>query len=213
MKSHRIAYGKSRPAPDDLTKSTIVAEGDRTIATYRPEIEALFTGLGDAIRCFEALQQRRLKLYPQLLAEVPAMARRGWFISGYFGSSEIDELASICGTVIPAALDRRIADMYRSSLAEHGKSLTHDYPTRTFAIQPAIAAHERREYALSVPIFFAQAEGIFYDRAQKYIFRNEKGKNIRDAAKKQLAALAQDIDPHDTFSRLTEIMWQPFANA
>lgn len=140
------------------------------------------------------------------------MGQRGWFVSGYFGLSEIVELASICGTVIPDALDRHVADMYRTSVAEHGESLSRDYPTRTFAIQPAVAAHQRREYALSVPIFFAQAEGIFYDRAQKYIFRKEKGQNIRDAATKQLAAFAQAIEPYDTFSRFMQIMWQPFAD-
>jgi hypothetical protein len=132
-----------------------------------PQIVALLTGFGQAICALEVWRQRRLKLYPQLLAEVPALTRRSWFISGYFGLSEIEELARICGTVTPDVLDSHVANMYRTSLAEHGESLLHDYPTRVFAIQPAIAAHERQEYALSVQTFLTQADGICYDRAKK----------------------------------------------
>jgi hypothetical protein len=192
---------------------TIGADVARTVTTHRPQIEALFTSLGEAIRSFEAGHQQRLTLYPQLFAQVAPLAQRGWFISGYFGLSEMMELAGICSTVTPDALDRRVADMYRASLAEHVESLSRDYATRSFAIQPAINAHGRCEYALSVPIFFAQAEGIFFDRAREYIFRKEHGRNIRDEAQKQLAALAQEIEPYDGFSRFMEIMWRPFVDA
>jgi hypothetical protein len=140
---------------------TIGADVARTVTTHRPQIEALFTSLGEAIRSFEAGHQQRLTLYPQLFAQVAPLAQRGWFISGYFGLSEMMELAGICSTVTPDALDRRVADMYRASLAEHVESLSRDYATRSFAIQPAINAHGRCEYALSVPIFFAQAKGFF----------------------------------------------------
>ena len=192
---------------------TIGAEVARTVTTFQPQTEAFFTSLGEAIRSFEAGHQQRLTLYPQLFAQVAPLAQRGWFISGYFGLSEIMELADICSTVTPDALDQRVADMYRASLAEHAASLSSDYPTRTFAIQPAVDAHSRHEYALSVPIFFAQAEGIFYDRTREYIFRKENGRNIRDEAQKQLAALAQAIEPYGSLSRFMEIMWRPFAYA
>ncbi len=192
---------------------TIGANAARTVTTYRPQIEAFFTILGEAVRSFEAGHQQRLALYPQLFPQVAPLAQRGWFISGYFGLSEIVELARICGTATPDALDQRVADMYRASLTEHAESLSCDHAARTFAIQPAIDAHGRCEYALSVPIFFAQADGIFYDRAREYIFRKEHGRNIRDEAQKQLAALAQAIKPYDSFSQFMEIMWQPFADA
>jgi hypothetical protein len=191
---------------------TIEAGVARTVTTYRPQIEAILTSLGEAIRSFEAGHQQKLTLYSQLYAQVVPLARRGWFISGYFGLSEIMELASICGTATLDDLDRRVADMYRSSMVDHTESLSRDYATRTFAIQPAIDAHGRCEYALSVPIFFAQAEGIFYDRTREYIFRKEHGRDIRDEAQKQLGALAQAIEPYDSFSRFMEIMWRPFAD-
>src|ERR1700687_4183931 len=82
---------------------TIEAEVARTVTTYRPQIEAFRTSLGEAIRSFEAGHQQRLTLYPQLFAQVTPLAQRGWFISGYFGLSEIMELANICGTATPDA--------------------------------------------------------------------------------------------------------------
>ena len=185
----------------------------RTVETYGPQLEAIFGAIGGAILSLHAAQQQSLTLYPKLLAEVVPLAQRGWFVSGYFGLSEIMELASTCGTVTTDVLDARVADMYRSSLVEHLDSLARDYAARTFAIKPAVEAHTRGDYALSVPIFFVQAEGIFHDRENKYIFRKEDGRDIRDVAQDQLALIQKlDPTPYASFSRFMEIMWRPFAD-
>jgi len=88
--------------------------------------------------------------------------------------SEIMELAQRCDGITENEIDKCVADMYRSSFDEHGVSLIEDYSHRVFAIKPAIDAHRRGEYALSVPMFFAQAEGISFEALNKYIFTNTK---------------------------------------
>lgn len=171
-----------------------------------------------AIR-FQEDMKARAELYPKLLAVLPPLAKRGWFISGSFGMSEIMELAQRCESMSDSELDNWVASMYRSSFVEHGTSLIEKYPQRSFAIKPAIDAHNRGEYALSVPVFFAQAEGISFDTLNKYIFTNTKApggvdENIRAAALERLKGSKANQDMADPFNMLytfMEIMWTPFA--
>lgn len=155
----------------------------------------------------------RAELYPQLRTVVKPLAKRGWFVSGYFGISEVEALALQCESMAEVELDCAVCAMYRDSLDEHGFDLLRDYPQRAFAIKPAIDAHNRGEYALSVPLFFAQAEGISIAAIDKYIFSNAKQPgdidgNIKAAAKERLERAVND--PYDTLSIFMEIMWLPF---
>lgn len=170
-----------------------------------------------AIRFQEAVKERS-ELYPKLRAVLPSLAKRGWFISGNFGMSEIMRLAQRCDGMAQSELDNYVADMYRSSFDEHGISLIENYPHRGFAIKPAIDAHRRGEYALSVPMFFAQAEGISFEALNKYIFTNSKAQggvdeNIRAAALERINGSKANQHESDPFMLCTfmEIMWTPFA--
>jgi len=133
--------------------------------------------------------------------------------------SEIVPLARQCGEVSDADLDAVVASMYRSSIDEHVVALLATYPERAFAIKPALEAHHRGEYALSVPVFFAQAEGICFAALNKYIFTNAKVKggidsNIKAAAKERLDRVGKPFDsaqPFDRLSTFMEIMWLPFS--
>lgn len=159
------------------------------------------------------------RLYPKMKDSVGPLAARGWFISGYFGMSEFLELGVQCETASIDVLERYIADMYRSSVDEHMSDLIRDYPQRAFAIKPAVDAHNRGEYALSVPLFFAQAEGISFSAIKKFIFKNGRSKgdvneNIKDAAMLRLKAIKDSEDSAEAdgmMSTLVEIMWIPFA--
>lgn len=210
------------PAPEQLANyisrftdllRALDSEVDRTVETYRPQIEELCATFGSAIHHLYQWQEQKAALYPKLSSALIPMIQRNWFISGYFGLSEISELSHLCGTLTEDMLDSRIADMYRNSMAEHVTCLVHDYPARAFVIQPATDAHARGEYALSVPIFFVQADGISYDRVKKYIFRKESGQNIQNVARAKLETLAQQIMPYDSFSRFMEMMWRSLTGA
>jgi len=76
--------------------------------------------------------------------------------------------------------------MYASSIFEHAEDIIKDNMDREFAIRPAVNAHKRGEYALSVPIFFAQAEGILSKKREKYLFFGDDSKRIYSLAKEKL---------------------------
>lgn len=166
-----------------------------------------------------AQQRGSPDLFPELKDVLARLAKEGWFVSGYFGLSEISDLDNHCVRVANSEWNSLMAGMYRSSLKEHCESLIKDYPQRAFAIKPAIEAHNRGEYALSVPVFYAQAEGICFDALGKYIFMNKKGpggvdENIKSTALERIRQ-GQLHDPANLagplLSAFTEFMWLPFA--
>ena len=173
----------------------------------------------NAALAFNEAAKVQAELYPKLRDSTGPLAKRGWFVSGNFGMSEIMELARQCGSVSDAELDSIVAEMYRNSVDELGASLLQDYPERAFAIKPALDAHNRGEHALSVPIFFSQAEGICFTALKKYIFTNGKSsggidENIKFTAKERLEGMKKpddDSNPYAALSMFMEIMWLPFA--
>lgn len=176
-------------------------------------------GMQEIVVGFQNYVETTTRLYPKVKNAAGPLAARGWFISGYFGTSEFMGLGMQCETASVDELERYVADMYRSSVDEHMRDLIREYPQRAFAIKPAVDAHNRGEYALSVPLFFTQAEGISIAAINKYIFKNGRSKgdvdeNIKDAAMLRLKAIKDlegSAEAHRMMSTLVEIMWIPFA--
>lgn len=55
-------------------------------------------------------------------------------------------------------------------------SLNGQLPHRSRFLESAFAAHARRDYAASVPLFLAQADGICHELTGKQLYRRVKGK-------------------------------------
>jgi hypothetical protein len=211
--------------PDEWAamREFIITGLERMSHENRDAIEAGLSRFAEGMQEFAAGIQHYVETttsrYPKLKDASGSLAERGWFISGYFGMSEFLGLGMQCETASVDELERYVADMYRSSIDEHMRDLIRDYPQRAFAIKPAVDAHNRGEYALSVPLFFTQAEGISFATINKYIFKNGKSKgdvdeNIKDAAMLRLKAIKDSEDSVGVYgmtSKLVEIMWIPFA--
>lgn len=195
---------------------------ERKFHANRDAIEAglrkFAEGMQEAAVGFQRYVETTTRLYPKVKDAAAPLAARGWFISMYFGTSEFMGLGLKCEDASVDELERYVADMYRSSVDEHAGDLIRDYPERAFAIKPAVDAHNRGEYALSVPLFFAQAEGISLAAIDKYIFKNGRSKgdvdeNIKEAAMLRLKAIKDSDDSTQAYgmmSTLVEIMWIPF---
>ena len=128
----------------------------------------------------------RIQVYPHLINKLPEYAKQGWFVSSYFGFSELDDLALQAGQLSADQTDQFLAGMYRSSLREHAANIIRDNPKRAFVVEPAVAAHERGEYALSVLAFFAQADGVLSQQAGKELFQGNENERLSAFAREQL---------------------------
>ncbi|MFM0729336.1 hypothetical protein PQQ52_02415 [Paraburkholderia sediminicola] len=153
----------------------------------------------------------RMEVYPELANCALSLAKRGWFMSGYFALSELDQLArqAASGTSLED-LETLLAKLYTEDLTHHLESIIAEHPARAFAIRPAVDAHLRSEYALSVPLFFAQAEGVCFENAKKYLFQGQSEERVAHVAQLELAALAaapSDNPVMGFYSLLYEMMW------
>lgn len=161
---------------------------------------------------FYRAYRERLQSYPNLAPRVESLAKRGWFVSTYFGLSEIDQVAALTDAD-NQILDKFIEQAYRDSLEEHTRQILQRYPEREFAIRPALNAHLRGEYALSVPVFFAQADGICASTVGKHLFRGKPGGegHISSLAADQVAKLeeGEERESLDIFTLLHLALWAP----
>lgn len=191
-------------------------ENRTEVEQQNPATQSLIFGLQklgltieNAIAQFRTAFEERMKLYPKLHAQVLPLARRGWFLSGAMGISDLMALADVCETSTADDLDAHVAALYRSDIKVQMKEILQTYPHRAFALHPALEAHQRGEYALSVPIFFAQADGIAFEDSKRYLFLNKKGEALRDVAAEELKAL--EAGAPTPLILLEMMMWQPLA--
>ena len=164
-----------------------------------------------------AQSDARMEVYPELTGCALSLARRGWFMSGYFALSELDQLARQAARERQAAsgetleeLETLLEKLYTEDLISHLDSIIAEHPARAFAIRPAVDAHLRGEYALSVPLFFAQAEGICFDNARKYLFQGQSEERVAHVAQLEPEALSATPSGNPVigfYSLLYEIMW------
>lgn len=188
-----------------------IEQNQPLLASIATSMQRLATeAVGFALRVHSNFDVR-MAVYPELANCVLPLAERGWFISGYFALSELDQLArqAASGGSLED-LEALLARLYSEDLSHHLDSIIATHPARAFAIRPAVDAHLRGEYALSVPLFFAQAEGVCFENAKKYLFQGQPEERVAHVAQLELAALA--AAPSDNpilgfYSLLDGIMW------
>ncbi|WP_293779747.1 hypothetical protein [uncultured Oxalicibacterium sp.] len=116
----------------------------------------------------------RIEQYPQFLTLIPLLAQRGWFVSGSFALSQIDELAMSARESSIEQVENKIFALYDENIEWLGEVLVHSVPSKAFLIQPAIAAHQRGEFAVSIPLFFILSDGVCFETVQRYVFQARK---------------------------------------
>ena len=154
--------------------------------------------------------KERLSIYPSLKNEILPLAKNGWFISKHFGFSELDTLAQIAGKS-PTMLGAMMAKLYREDISDHLHSIVQEYPSKEFVLKPAIYAHLRGEYSISIPVFFMVVDGIAIERAKRYVFHQHAGEYLYHVAEARLKELSERQERGlyiDFFDLVEAILWQ-----
>lgn len=217
MKIEDLIMKKLKENPDF---QDFLDKSDEIIKQAWPKIEVslllfknFMTEIGELFVKFLTISEEMAKRYPKLKnIEIP-MAEKSWFISGYFDNAEMLQLASLCDDFTEDELSNYIENMYRSSLKEHTAFLVKDYQERGTAIQLASDAHNRGEYALSIPVFFAQADGIFMDKTGYNIFHKYNCFSKEKDFVNKIESLRDHNNPYaryDWMSVYSEIMYMGF---
>lgn len=124
-----------------------------------------------AKRITEQFQQMSLALKPmmsriagalnQMPKSVKVLSNIGWYITEEFDPATINEYAAKCiaghENEVDALMIRYFDDRWMHLTAE----IENQYRHRARVLQSAFTAHANGNYYLSVPVLFAQSEGIF----------------------------------------------------
>lgn len=152
--------------------------------------------------------QARLAAYPKLSLKIDVLAKNGWFVClPMLDFHELDRLAA--AELDDEALCSYVEDLYERHFDEFVENICNEFPERAAIVRQAAQAHIAGNYALTVPVFFAQADGVCSQRLQKYIFMSgrDNRENIMPVAEAKVAEL---LDKEGLFEVLDLVMWLPF---
>jgi hypothetical protein len=152
----------------DTVISPAVNEAQRTLPAFIAKLAPLA----------EAIQRRHeaeLECYPLLDKRLSMLADRGWFISYDLGLPEFDALSLASVTTSDSELEQVAEQTYRDALGWLSREITYKFPEREFAISPAVKAHQNGDFALSIPVFLSQTDGICAAKTKKYMFLKGRG--------------------------------------
>lgn len=107
-------------------------------------------------------------------------------------------------------MEKKIKEFYEEDIYDQAKHMIEKYPKKEFILGPAIEAHKRGEYALSILAFFVIADGICRDNTGREIFQGYPEKRISAWAKEKFHEIdnAKDKWPLEFFRIINLMMFE-----
>lgn len=104
------------------------------------------------------------------------LAENGWFIPSMDFSIDIHyELAAELVRENIEMIDKKICELIDTEFDKLKKDIINSVPHRGRLIEAACSAHISKEYALSIPVFLSQTDGICKDKINKDFFGKTNG--------------------------------------
>ncbi|WP_162874438.1 hypothetical protein [Pseudomonas viridiflava] len=146
--------------------------------------------LTNTIELMRRANEVRSEKYPQMAENLREAASFSWFSSMLFDFRTWEELPFVADGIEDAAereklIESAYAEAYRDMMPYLVERIASMFPARSFAVLPAAAAHNRGEYALSVPVFLSQAEGVLRDFTSSELFSERKDPITKYAAQQR----------------------------
>ena len=111
------------------------------------------------------LTRREEEELPKILRKVlQRLGEEGWFVTQ---GGMPDDFLNILRNKDKNKLSEWFKDFFRERLDDIKQKLIDSYPDRSHILQEAFEAHSECKYNLSVPVFLAQADGIFWETTPK----------------------------------------------
>jgi hypothetical protein len=140
-------------------------------------ISNLFPQLPDVNRFFTE--------YPARVKEnVVALAEAEWYLDPDMAVADIVNFKEDLENENAETVIADLAEYFSSALDRIEAALCLNHPTRAHLLKDAFFAHRQGMYSLSIPVLFAQADGICFDLTGYYIF-----------SRKGLGRIAKRLDP------------------
>ncbi len=172
------------------------------------EFRVAVTRFSEFVLAFEKYAEWQRTSYPQLAEKIPFLSNESWFI--HVGDMEwFLELASSAED--QELLLVEVERLYRRDLSKIAENLKASYPNRAKLIADAVEAHRQGQFTLSIPVFFAQADGIVAE-INKVLFSEKQANLHRFSSLAAAQANAVQLSDDDGMTRLEHALWgHPFA--
>jgi len=114
-------------------------------------------------------------------------SEHGWYVDLEIPLPDIWEIEEMFRENHTAKGDEALGRYFEGRRGEIEKYICDNYPHRRNLITSAFKAHKSGDYALSIPVFFAQADGICKDNFKRIFFKKNK-KRLTDKYFKEIAS-------------------------
>lgn len=119
-------------------------------------------------------EQRDNKYEEAIATAILELAQYGWYVNYEFSPIDIVEAYKFCKKNDIESLDAFMSPMVSNQVKHIESLLIERHSERSKPLEAAFRAHRSKEYYLSIPVFFAQADGISKDLSQFQFFLNNK---------------------------------------
>jgi len=109
------------------------------------------------------------------------LSDEGWYLDYELAVKTIQELYIHQITKNSKVLDEYMIAFYKKKLSQIIEFFKKHHQSRFPFLEKAFYAHEKGDFEMSIPVFLAQIEGVFYDLTEKEIFSKGRGKKDNTA--------------------------------
>ena len=131
--------------------------------------------LSKAMEPLKGLFEGMSRSFQQMPQSVTVLAESGWYISFDFEIVDLNHFASRLQAGDSDYVDNKMIEMLDEMFDRISDGIYHNFPQRRNPIEAALNAHKRGEYFLSIPVFFAQIEGMCKELTGSRFFSVKKG--------------------------------------
>jgi hypothetical protein len=161
--------------------------------------EAAFAPLGEQIVALQKSFKPFLESLSQALEQLPEknkavlmiLAENGWYLDPDCSLSAMVELVELFASGNVNDANNALCDHFESRADEIESNLTSELPERSRIFLSAFEAHRRTDYALSIPVFLAQADGICHKITGEQLY----SKDSRGIPRLASVLLTPEISP------------------
>lgn len=142
-------------------------------------LDAIGLGPGsDLTQVLERFRERFEELPDEIRAQVAVLIQRGWCLDPDMTHVGLQDMVFAIDDGEEDEVQEALIEYFRLRLDDIETTLKERHPLRSPILQDAFKAHREGRYALSVPVFLAQADGITFDRVERQLYSRKHSKGV-----------------------------------
>jgi len=191
--------------------SQIFAEQMRNVREAQQRFQECLAGYAELSAKLAPFFKRLMEgvdSFPNMMQDATyTICKSGWFFDMEMPLTEMLDLKHALGAGDVTSAEIALSEYYRKNSAIIKDRIVKTFPDRAPIIEAAFSAHDRGEYALSIPVLIAQSDGICHAlwKLQLCEIRN-KDKDKQQAVKELVSSNSEDAVWPALFYPLTQVL-------